>query len=157
MLDRTEDGERLAGEGDAVSAPHLRLVRRYGPDRLVEVDIRPFGEAQLPRAHKDVGQQPQSRVDVCAVLERFDRAQQRASLSGRCDGGAMDRLRHDQGAAQVTCDIPVGPRRCDGVPEHLRAGAAKALGGLVTAFALHLAEHKQKLLRGDRGDGALAD
>lgn len=136
---------------------HLGLVRRDRPQRLVEIEVAPFGMTQFAGPHEHVRQELQRRCGVGMPFERLDGAKQATCFLGTGDCGAVDRLGRDQCAAQVGGNVAFSAGRGDGVAEHLAACAAEPLGRLLLSPALHLAQHDHQLLSGDRCDGALAD
>src|SRR3546814_1492680 len=79
---------------------HLHLVIRDGPDRALEVELLPFGMAQLAGTNKDMRKQAQGHSDDRMSVVVLYGPHQRAHFSGRRDCCAVNDLRGHQGSAK---------------------------------------------------------
>lgn len=79
MLHSGDESQCLPREGNGVDAAHLGLVCRDGPQCPVEIEVGPFGVAELTGAHEHMRQQSKGRPGTRMSLERFDSAQQDAN------------------------------------------------------------------------------
>src|SRR3546814_15522127 len=75
---------------------HLHLVIRDGPDRALEVELLPFGMAQLAGTNKDMRKQAQGHSDDRMSVVVLYGPHQRAHFSGRRDCCAVNDLRRSE-------------------------------------------------------------
>jgi len=136
---------------------HLHLALGDGPDRVVEVKLLPFGITQFAGPNEDMGQEAQRGQCGRMALIALNRAQQRANLRWRRDGGAMRHLRRNQRPAQIGGNIVVRPNGRDSIAENLTANAPQAVRGFVLSLRFKLAKQGQQFKRLDFSNRPMAD
>ncbi len=107
----------LARQGHQVRRAHLHALGRDIPARLLQVDLRPLGAAQLGGSHEGERQQLQRGAGYRAAVVGLDRSQERAELLRLGQSREVLRLVRLERASQRRRWVLLGAPSSDGVAE----------------------------------------
>ena len=99
------------------------------PLGYLQVDVRPFGFAQLPESNEDQGSQPQGTThDQRSFIAIYD-LQQGADLPRLGEGSKVLSLDGWQRASEVPRRVPLSPSGGHGIAKHLSTVLKHTMGG----------------------------
>lgn len=135
----------------------LHLTFRDLPDACIEVELAPFGVAELTRTDEDVrrDQQRVLRNRVAGVV--VDRPQQAAEFVGLKDRGVVFYLGRDQSPLEEARRIARATRGGNAEAEHPAGEGATFLRRLVLACRFEAFERGEHLKRLDLLEGSFPD